>query len=290
MTSRAHFADVSSNWPLAETSRFLSAGGVDWHVQVSGSGPTVLCLHGAGASSHSFSGLSQRLSKHFQVVAPDLPGQGFSSALPPEQVGLKQFSERLATLLDALGTRPDWIIGHSAGAALASQFVLDHPGSTRGLLSINGAFTPFGAAAAPFFSRAAKFLSKSQWLPRLLAAPSLRWRATGSMLADTGSSIDSEMSHCYDVLLANPEHIAGTLRMMAGWDLPPLLARLEHLAIPVWLCTCEGDRTIPPSRALKVASDLSACRIITLPGLGHLGHEEDPSRFVEVFEELVHSA
>lgn len=290
MTSRRRFAAVSPDWPLAEASHFLSVAGVDWHVQVSGSGPTVLCLHGAGASSHSFSGMSHLLSRGFRVVAPDLPGQGFTSLLPSEQVGLKTFAEKLAALMDALGARPDWIIGHSAGAALASQYALDYPDSPRGILSINGAFTPFGSAAAPLFSQAAKFLSKRQWLPRLLAAPSLRWRATGSMLADTGSSIDPQMSHCYDVLLGNPDHIAGTLRMMAGWELPPLLARLKDMAVPVWLCTCARDRTIPPSRALTVAGALRDCRIIQLPDLGHLGHEEKPAQFVEVFEELVRSA
>ena len=107
------------------------------------------------------------------------------------------------------------------------------------------------------------------------------------MLADTGSVVDSLTSRCYDVLLANPDHIAGTLRMMAGWDLPPLLQRLSSLQTPVWLAAAEGDRTIPPERSTSVANDLPLARALRIPGLGHLAHEENPELFDDLFQDLV---
>ena len=124
--------------------------------------------------------------------------------------------------------------------------------------------------AAPLFSKAAKWFARSHWLPKVLASPALRWRATGSMLADTGSAVDPLMSRCYDTLLGNPDHIAGTLRMMAGWDLPPLLRRLPALKMPVWLAAAEGDRTITPERSTSVAQDLPHAHTMRIPDLGHL--------------------
>ena len=88
MTSATHWQAVADVWPLAHSSRFISLDGADYHVQVSGEGPDVLLLHGAGASSHSFAGITPLLTPHFRVISPDLPGQGFSSLLPPERVGL----------------------------------------------------------------------------------------------------------------------------------------------------------------------------------------------------------
>jgi magnesium chelatase accessory protein len=289
MTSAAHWQAVADVWPLAESSRFISLDGADYHVQISGKGPDVLLLHGAGASSHSFAGVTPLLNSHFRVIAPDLPGQGFSSLLPPERVGLVQFSNHLSALLEQLGAAPQWIIGHSAGAALATQYALNSAESLRGILCINPAFNPFGSMAAPFFSLAAKWLARSHWLPRALASPSLRWRATGSMLADTGSSIDPIMSQCYDTLLGDPDHIAGTLRMMAGWDLPPLLNRLGELQLPVWLAACEGDRTIPPSRSTAAHRYFTHCRTLLIPELGHLGHEEAPETFADLLQTLITS-
>ena len=54
MTSRAAWEAVADFWPRADTSQFVRAAEIDFHVQVSGSGDDVLMLHGAGASSHSF--------------------------------------------------------------------------------------------------------------------------------------------------------------------------------------------------------------------------------------------
>ena len=106
------------------------------------------------------------------------------------------------------------------------------------------------------------------------------------MLSDTGSSVDPLMSQCYDALLSNPDHIAGTLRMMAGWDLPPLLTRLTQLDMPIWLIAAEGDKTIPPDRSLSVMSRLNSGRSFRLAGLGHLAHEEDPEAIAEIFLQM----
>ena len=107
------------------------------------------------------------------------------------------------------------------------------------------------------------------------------------MLADTGSKVDPLMTRCYDTLLGDPEHIAGTLRMMAGWDLPPLLRRLSLLQMPVWLTAAEGDRTIPPERSMSVAHNLPLAHTVRIPDLGHLAHEENPKIFDALFQEMV---
>jgi magnesium chelatase accessory protein len=287
MTSQTAWHAVAEFWPRAETSRFVRVGNIDFHVQVSGAGEDVLLLHGAGASAHSFSGLAARLSQRHRVIAPDLPGQGFTTLLPVEAVGLSPFADYLRELMSALEATPRWIIGHSAGAALSAQYALDTDTLPKGILCINAAFNPFGSVAAPIFSKTAKWFARSHWLPKALASPALRWRATGSMLADTGSSVDPVMSRCYDALLGNPDHIAGTLRMMAGWDLPPLLRQLSSLQTPVWLAAAEGDRTIPPERSTSVARNLPLAHTVRIPDLGHLAHEEKPEIFDELFREIV---
>ena len=287
MTSQTAWRATAAFWPRAETSRFVEVGDIDFHVQVSGTGEDVLLLHGAGASAHSFAGLAARLSERYRVIAPDLPGQGFTTLLPVEAVGLVPFADYLRELMSPLEATPRWIIGHSAGAALGAQYALDTDTPPKGMLCINAAFNPFGSIAAPIFSKTAKWFARSHWLPKVLASPALRWRATGSMLADTGSAVDPLMSRCYDTLLGNPDHIAGTLRMMAGWDLPPLLRQLPALKMPVWLAAAEGDRTISPERSTSVAQALPHARTVRIPELGHLAHEEDPEVFIALFEEMV---
>ena len=153
MTSQAAWHAVADFWPRADTSRFVRVSNIDFHVQVGGAGEDVLLLHGAGASAHSFSGLAARLSARHRVIAPDLPGQGFSTLLPLEAVGLAPFAVYLRELMTALEATPRWIIGHSAGAALAAQYALDAETLPKGLLCINAAFNPFGSLAAPLLKQ-----------------------------------------------------------------------------------------------------------------------------------------
>ena len=68
------------DWPNREASRFVRAAGLLWHVQVMGQGPVLLLLHGTGAATHSWRAMLPLLARHFTVVAPDLPGHGFTDA------------------------------------------------------------------------------------------------------------------------------------------------------------------------------------------------------------------
>ena len=286
MNSTETWRAVATFWPGADDSQFIDVPGGPFYVRISGTGEDVLLLHGAGASGHSFDGVVRALRHKYRFIVPDLPGQGFSALLAPEQVGLAEFADYLISLMTKLDASPRWVIGHSAGAALATQFALQVTAPPKGILGINAAFNPFGSIAAPIFSKAARLLAHNHWLPKLLASPVLRWRATPAMLSDTGSSVDPLMSRCYETLMGNPDHISGTLRMMAGWDLPPLLARLPQLQMPIWLIGAEGDKTIPPERSLSVATNLQHGRCFRLPALGHLAHEEDPEAIAKIFRDM----
>ena len=68
------------DWPLRQHSRTVTAGGLSWHVQIMGTGPVLLMLHGTGASTHTWRALMPELAKHYTIVAPDLPGHGFTGA------------------------------------------------------------------------------------------------------------------------------------------------------------------------------------------------------------------
>ena len=65
--------------------------------------------------------------------------------------------------------------------------------------------------------------------------------------------------------------------MMANWDLVPLLRDLGKLPIPLALVVGSRDGTVSPAQAEEVVRILPTATIHTLPGLGHLAHEERPA-------------
>lgn len=263
-------------WPNRSASRFPTAAGLHWHVQCAGSdgAPVALLLHGAGAATHSWRDLLPELARDFRVVAPDLPGHGFSGWGPRAASTLPGMARAVAELLAELGVRPDLLVAHSAGAAVAAQMVLDRHVAPRGLVSLNGAFAPMsGAGILAPVSR----LLASPVAARLAVARARRPGVVAKLLRWMGSDIDPLGLSAYEGLMARTAHVGGTLRMMADWDLAGLAPRLASLAVPVLAVHGTADRALDGAYRERVRRLLPGLEHQPLEGLGHLAHEEAPA-------------
>lgn len=273
--------DIPADWPHRHASRRVEAASLQWHVQVMGEGPAIVLLHGTGAATHSWAGLAPLLAEHFTVVMPDLPGQGFTELAPPQQCSLNGMAKAVAALLFELEVEPYLLVGHSAGAAVAASLCLRGSCAPEAVISINGAMLPFGRMAAPVFSRAAQVLARLPAFPQIIALHALPSKPVLRMLRQTGSSVPEEVVGWYRQVVGSPRHVAGTLRMMANWDLPQLEQNLDRLEPALYLLVCEQDQVVSPAQGRELARRMPAAHLELLPGLGHLGHEEDPRRFAD---------
>lgn len=276
-----------AHWPHGHCSRFLKVRGVDWHVQVAGSGPAVLLLHSTGASTHSWRDLIAPLATRFTVVAPDLPGHGFSS--PPETrrgYALPDVARSVAALLRELGITPTWVMGHSAGAAIAVRMAVELNMAFRHIIAINGALLPLRGIPLPAFSFAARLLSATALIPSLLARRASDSKAVRRLIGNTGARIGPEGMAYYKTLMADPGHVTAVLSMMGQWDLRLLEEDLPRLSVPLLLAVGGNDRTVPPAEAERVRALTPNARIKLFAGLGHLAHEERPDLFIELLANL----
>ena len=271
------------DWPNREASRFVEAGGLRWHVQVAGAGPALLLLHGTGASTHSFRDLLPALARHFTVIAPDLPGHGFT-ARPADPAGLSLpgMAAGITGLLRALGVVPEVAVGHSAGAAILCRLCLDGALAPRALVSLNGALLPLPGLRHPAFMPWVRAAVSGEWLPRLFARRMDDDAEVGRLLARTGSTLDARGTELYARLSRTPGHTGAALAMMGHWDTRPLEAGLPGIKAPLLLVVGAQDRMILPGEATRVRRLVPDARIIQLPGLGHLAHEEAPARVAEI--------
>lgn len=286
--SRAPRWDVEGrDWPNRAHSRFVEAGRVRWHVQVVGSGPALLLLHGTGAGTHSWRALAPLLAHGFTVVAPDLPGHGFTGR-PSGGLALPAMARAVGALLQALDLRPRAIVGHSAGAAIAVRMALDGIASPAAIVGLGAALLPFPGLGARLFPTLARMLFVNPFAPHLFARMARAPGETARFLArSTGSRIDAEGVRCYERLLATPAQCEGAIAMMAEWDLDALERDLPQLATPLLLIHGEGDTAIPPGRARDAAALAGDGRLTVLPGLGHLAHEEQPERVAALIRDFV---
>ena len=102
--------------------------------------PTILLLHGFPTSSHMFRNLIPALTDRYHVVAPDLPGFGFSDA--PDRKQFRYTFENLAKVIDAftqtIGLERYAIYVFDYGAPVGLRLALAHPERITAIISQNG--------------------------------------------------------------------------------------------------------------------------------------------------------
>src|SRR5579859_5214487 len=102
--------------------------------------PAILLLHGFPTSSHMFRNLIPALADRYHVVAPDLPGFGFSDA--PDRKRFRYTFEQLAKAIDsftqAIGLERYAIYVFDYGAPVGFRLALAHPERITAIISQNG--------------------------------------------------------------------------------------------------------------------------------------------------------
>ena len=144
---------VPGYWPMRHMSRLIRSGGLDWHVQVGGQGPTVLLLHGTGASAHSWSQVVSAFRQQVTVIVPDLPGHGFTEGAAMRDLSLPLIARALDQLLLDLDVAPiDLVAGHSSGAALALRWALGQTRAPKWVIGFNPALVAPPCGISPVCS------------------------------------------------------------------------------------------------------------------------------------------
>lgn len=284
--SKPDWTNDGRDWPNREASRFVTAAGLRWHVQEAGSGPVALLLHGTGAATHSWAGLLPILTRRFRVIAPDLPGHGFTDTPDRTDLSLPEMAARTAGLIAALEARPAVTVAHSAGAAIALRTALDGALGEGPVLALNGALAPFAGGAGPLFQGLARALFVNPFAAWMFSLQARDPRRVERLIEGTGSRLPAEQIEFYGRLFMTEGHVAATLNMMASWNLHPLRRDLPKLANPLALVVGEGDRAVPPRVSREAAASVPGAAVVSLPGLGHLAHEERPDLVAEIVERV----
>lgn len=102
--------------------------------------PTLLLLHGFPSSSHQFRQLIPLLAERFHIVAPDLPGFGFTQV--PDARGyvysFDALAQTLEAFVDVLGLKRYALYVFDYGAPIGLRLAVAHPERVTGLVSQNG--------------------------------------------------------------------------------------------------------------------------------------------------------
>ena len=100
--------------------------------------PAILLLHGFPTSSHMFRNLINELADRYHVVAPDLPGFGFSSSPESFRYTFDQLAQVISRFTEAIGLNQFAIYVFDYGAPVGFRLAMAHPERITAVITQNG--------------------------------------------------------------------------------------------------------------------------------------------------------
>jgi pimeloyl-ACP methyl ester carboxylesterase len=257
-----------------------------------GSGPTLVLIHGITNSGQSWEPAMRLLARDFDVIAPDLPGHGASDRQRGDH-SLGGHACVLRDLLHVLGVERATVVGHSLGGGVAMQFAYQFPDMVERLVLVGSG--GLGREVSPLI-RSAALPFAEQVLPLLTARPLIEAGSfvagmvgrlgfkPGADLAEVSRGVaslgDTERRAAFvrtvrSVISPLGQRVTATDRLYLAADLPTLI---------VW-----GDRDpiIPVEHGRAAHALLPNSRLEVFEGAGHFPQLDDPLRFAELVTEFM---
>ncbi|MGS4945605.1 alpha/beta fold hydrolase [Meridianimarinicoccus sp. RP-17] len=286
----AREAAAEAAWPPA--GQLLDVGGVKVHAHVSGSGPDVVLIHGAGGSLRDFTfDLVGRLEDRYRVIAFDRPGHGWTDMRDTQGQPFDS-PQAQATLLQAAARQLDVhtpiVLGHSFGGSVAMAWAVTQPDTLAGVVLLAGASMPWPGTLNASYRVNANPLGAAVVVPLITAWAPLSYAETvlagifapQPMPDGYADHFGLPMAMRRDILRANARQVNGLRPHVVA-----LSERYPLLSLPVELVHGTADTIVPlavhsgPLAALVPGANLTA-----LEGVGHMPHHSDPAAAVAAID------
>jgi pimeloyl-ACP methyl ester carboxylesterase len=274
---------------------FTAPDGTRLDYRVTGDGPPLLCVPGGPTDSAYFGDLGG-LSAHRRLILLDLPGTG-RSAVPADPAGYRcdRLVEVVETLRTHLGLARVDLLGHSAGANIATQYAARYPERVSRLALITPGTRAVGIDITGEMRRELAQLRRNEaWFPGAFAALDALTRGEGGdweAIAPFfhGRWDEAARRHQEASRPANDEAVAG---FGADGAFTPESTRraLAACPAPALLLAGEFDLNSPPASTARLAALFPTATLTVQPRAGHYPWLDDPALFVSTVESFLSGA
>jgi 3-oxoadipate enol-lactonase len=264
------------------TTRRIS-GPPDLAVDVAGSGPLVLFLHGVGGNRTNWREQIEALAPEFTAAAWDARGYGDSDDYDGP-FAMATVSDDVVRVLDALGADTAHLVGLSMGGLIAQDVLARHPARVR-------------SAVLCDTSRGRTSAQSDEWVETFLAM-----RRAPLLAGKTPADIAPKVTEGLVGRAATPAVRQRLVESLSALRTDGYLKALEtvtryepildhaSVGVPCLVVVGEDDRVTPLRAARSLARRIPGARLEVIPGAGHLSNIERPDVFNAVLLDFLRNA
>ena len=265
---------------------------------------TLVFVHGFRGDHHGLALLADCLPEH-RILSVDLPGFGASPAYPHAEHTVDHHAQTLGQVRQALELdERTGLVAHSYGTIVAAALCASRPQAWSFLALLNPIAEPALSASSTWLDRASALLAQGYYeaaarLPARLSDALLRsslitWATTVFMSRTDDARVlaythDQHRRHFSG--FASPAQVAQSYRASTTGSVPDSAA---GLSLPVLLLAGDEDPLGSPAAQRALAADVAAasprCRLVLLPGVGHLLHYERPRECASLIRDFLSRA
>jgi 3-oxoadipate enol-lactonase len=245
-------------------------------VEINGDGDALLCIHGLGGSSNTWTPLLQALSG-FKVIRPDLPGSA-RSGLAQHPPSIDSYAKSLQNLLSELALDSVHVVAHSMGTIVAQHLAVRHPAKIKSLALFGPLIAP-PEAARPNIAARAKLARGGVASMQEIADAIVK----GAISQETRELQPAVVALVREsVMRQSPEGYAQSCEALASAQ----SAEIERIAVPTLLVTGDQDGVAPPASVAAMAARIAGSRHVVIDGCGHWTTFEKPQRCMQELEQF----
>jgi 3-oxoadipate enol-lactonase len=265
--------------------RVRTDDGVELEVQIDGSGPGLLLVHGHGGAKEDFADHNERLAQQHTVVTFDHRGHGSSDhPTEPGSYSLARMRADTWAVADAVGLDRFRVLGHSMGGMVVRRMPLEQPERIEALVMMDTSTGPIPDLVPELVEMAASvgLTEGKEALKALLdSASPLDNSAYQKLLVERPGYQEFQDRKWADTSVVMWSTIAREVVRQTD-DLP----LLRELSCPTLVIVGELDLPFVPG-SYAMAGQIPGAALEVIRNAGHSPQFEAPDRWIEVLEQFL---
>ena len=259
-------------------------------VNVGGSGPPVVLIHGYAESSRMWKPLAKVLAPNFTVIAPDLPGFGDSS-IPQTGLDMASAAQRVRAAVKSLGYDKVRVVGHDIGLMVAYAYAAKYPQEVE-KLALMDAFLP-GVTGWEGIYNNSGFWHFRFYGPTPEALVKGRERTYfehfwNDFAADKTRSIPEADRRAYTKEYARPGRMGAGFAYFASFSKTATdFAELAKTQLTIPVLSIGGAKALGAALGAQAKLVAASVKVVVLEDTGHWIIEERPRETIDVLVEFL---